>query len=122
MRKIAGMLVLSIAILMVGAPIVFAQGIKERMIERLPIIKELKNRGIVGEDNRGFLRFIGTAEERKDLVAAENQDRKTVYEAIARQQGTTIDVVEKIRARQIAEKAQPGEWLQDEKGNWYQKK
>jgi hypothetical protein len=42
-----------------------------------------------------------------------------VYSAIARQQGTTVELVGKLRAIQIAKKSRPGFWFQDENGNWY---
>jgi len=105
----------------VAGPSAFADDIKARMKKRLPIIVELKAKGIVGENNNGYLEFIGEKREHADVVAAENRDRKAVYKAIAKQQGTTVDVVEKHRARQIALKADPGEWLQDANGKWYQK-
>jgi len=98
-----------------------AQDIKQRMIERLPTITALKAKGLLGEDNRGYLQFIGPKKENEDVVAAENKDRQTVYTAIAKQQGTTVELVGQHRAIQIADKAQPGEWLQDAKGKWYQK-
>jgi uncharacterized protein YdbL (DUF1318 family) len=95
--------------------------IKQRMIARLPVIKSLKDQGIVGENNRGYLEFIGKKKEKEDVIAAENKDRKLVYEAIAKQQSTTVEVVGRHRAAQIAEKAQAGEWLQDANGKWYKK-
>ena len=95
--------------------------IKQRMIARLPIIKSLKVKGIVGENNKGYLQFIGKEKTNEDVVAAENKDRQMVYEAIAKQQGTTVEVVGQHRAIQIAEKAEGGEWLQDANGKWYQK-
>lgn len=100
----------------------FADDIKTRMKQRLPVIIELKAKGIVGENNAGYLEFIGAKREKADVVAAENNDRKTVYTAIAKQQGTTAEVVGKRRALQIAQKANPGEWLQDASGKWIQKK
>ena len=99
-----------------------ANDIKTRMKNRLPVIKELKAQGIVGEDNKGYLRFVGGEKAKEDVVAAENEDRKTVYAAIAKQQGTTAELVGSRRALQIAKKASPGEWLQDASGKWYQKK
>ncbi|UCD82271.1 MAG: YdbL family protein [Desulfobacterales bacterium] len=96
--------------------------IKQRMLARLPVIKSLKDKGLVGENNKGYLEFIGKKKEQEDVVEAENSDRKQVYEAIAKQQSTTVEVVGKHRAVQIADKAQPGEWLQDANGKWYQKK
>ena len=95
--------------------------IKQRMITRLPVIKALKGKGIVGEDNRGYLQFVGKKKEKEEVVTAENKDRKLVYGAIAKQQGTTAEVVGQHRVVQIANKAQPGEWLQDANGKWYQK-
>jgi uncharacterized protein YdbL (DUF1318 family) len=95
--------------------------IKARMKDRLPRIIELKAAGIVGENNQGFLAFIGGNQSEQTLVDAENQDRQLVYGAIAKQQGTTAEVVGRRRALQIAENANPGEWLQDAGGKWVQK-
>jgi uncharacterized protein YdbL (DUF1318 family) len=98
-----------------------SKAIKQRMIERLPVIKALKDQGIVGENNKGYLEFVGAKKEKADVIEAENADRKMVYEAIAKQQGATVEVVGKHRAAQIANKAEPGEWLQDANGKWYKK-
>jgi len=100
----------------------FADDIKARMKERLPVIVELKAKGIVGESNKGYLEFVGGKKEKADVVAAENEDRKQVYEAIAKQQGTTAELVGKRRALQLAQNADPGEWVQDSSGKWVQKK
>jgi hypothetical protein len=100
----------------------FADEIKTRMIQRLPIIEALKEKGIIGENNTGFLEFVQGAKEREDVVNAENQDRRQVYAAIAREQGTNPDVVGRHRAAQISQRAVPGEWLQDADGKWYRKK
>lgn len=98
-----------------------AQDIKARFRDRLPEINQLKADGIVGENNQGYLAFVGGRREKADVVAAENADRKTVYESIAASQGTTADLVGRRRAIQIAKIAAPGEWLQDEAGKWYRK-
>ncbi|MGD8962820.1 MAG: YdbL family protein [Desulfobacterales bacterium] len=99
----------------------FADDIKARMKNRLPVIKQLKSQGVVGEDNAGFLQFVGDKKVSADVVAAENKDRQTIYRAIAKQQGTTAELVGKRRALQIAKRAAPGEWVQDAGGNWIQK-
>jgi len=98
-----------------------SKAIKQRMIDRLPVIRSLKAQGIVGENNRGYLEFVGQKKDKAEVVAAENKDRKAVYGAIAKQQGTSVELVGKHRAIQIANKARPGEWLQDANGKWYQK-
>ena len=99
-----------------------SDSIKQRMIDRLPVIKALKDQGVIGENNVGFLEFVGSQKEKEDVVAAENADRMLVYEAIAKKQGTTPEVVGKHRAAQIAGKAPAGLMLQDANGKWYKKK
>lgn len=105
----------------IAGPVAFADDIKDRMKNRLPVILELKSKGIVGENNKGYLEFVGGKSEKADVVAAENEDRKTVYAAIAKQQGTTVELVGQRRALQISQKAGSGDWLQDAGGSWYQK-
>lgn len=96
-------------------------GIKERMKQRLPVIVELKAKGIVGENNQGYLAFV-TGETREDaLVASENKDRKAIYAHIAKQQNTSLVVVEKRRAITLAERAVPGEFIQNTAGAWIKK-
>ena len=119
LTKILTFLLIGFFVLGVSA---FADDIKARMKNRLPVIKELKAQGIVGEDNKGYLQFVDGKKAKEDVVAAENMDRKTVYTAIAKQKGTTAELVGNRRALQIAKKASPGEWLQDASGKWYQKK
>ncbi|MEJ2220694.1 MAG: YdbL family protein [Desulfobacterales bacterium] len=116
--KILTLLAIGFFVLGVSA---FADDIKARMKNRLPLIKQLKSQGIVGENNKGYLQFVGGNKAKADVVAAENKDRKTVYTAIAKQQGTTAELVGKRRALQIAKKAAPGEWVQDAGGKWIQK-
>lgn len=100
---------------------VIASGIKERMKERLPVITQLKAEGLIGENRAGFLEFLGKDRRHEDVIDAENADRKAVYEAIAKQEGTTPELVGQRRALQIVQIALPGEWLQDSSGKWYQK-
>jgi uncharacterized protein YdbL (DUF1318 family) len=98
-----------------------ADDIKSRMLKRLPEIQALKSEGAIGEDKNGFLQFRKAAGDKKALIAEENADRQEVYKQIAAQQGVSVEVVGQHRARQIAERASKGEWLQDANGNWYQK-
>jgi uncharacterized protein YdbL (DUF1318 family) len=91
------------------------------MRERLPIIKDLKSLGIIGENNKGFLAFPTGKAEKQDVVDAENADRRIVYKSIAKKTGATAEIVGQRRAIQIFENALPGEWLQDQGGNWIQK-
>jgi hypothetical protein len=123
MKKKVYFAVLAILLFIVFAAGAFpsAKEIRARMLARLPEIKVLKDKGLVGENNNGFLEFVGQQKEKQEVVSAENRDREMVYKAIAKQQGTAVELVGKHRAIQIANKARPGEWLQDANGKWYQK-
>jgi uncharacterized protein len=100
-----------------------AATINSRMAERLPALDALKERLVVGENNRGFVEARGSLSGNDgEIVAAENSDRGAVYALIARSQSTSADAVGRARARQIAERSKPGLWLQGADGSWYQKK
>jgi hypothetical protein len=118
------MISLLLSVLLITGASAFAGSaeIKARMKERLPAIKALKAEGIIGENNKGYLGFIGGNKAKEDVINAENSDREKVYSAIAKQQGTTVDLVGKRRATQIEKRAKSGQWIQDQSGKWYQKK
>lgn len=92
-----------------------------RMKQRLPVIEKLKDAGVVGENNLGFLVVRDNSADTKNAVDTENNDRKQVYAAIGAKNGTNADLVGKRRALKIAEIAKPGQWLQNERDEWYQK-
>lgn len=119
--KIFNIHVLLILCLIVSSQVVNASEIKERMKQRLPVIAELKARGIIGEDNRGYLGFVTSARDQEAVVAAENADRKTIYSYFATQQNTTVNVVEAIQAKRKAEKTASGEFFQNPDGTWHKK-
>lgn len=99
-----------------------ANAIKERMDERLPVIVNLKSNDIIGENNKGYVDFVPkAAKEKEDIVNAENSDRRKIYSAIAKQEKISVEEVEKIRAKSIANRAKSGEWLQNAAGKWYRK-
>ncbi|MBU0482330.1 MAG: YdbL family protein [Proteobacteria bacterium] len=95
--------------------------IKARMQARLPEIVRLLAAGTIGEGKDGLLYFMSGASGNQVFVQEENDDRKKVYGAIARQQGTTPALVGERRALQIYDQADPGTWLQDANGKWYKK-
>ena len=117
--RIAVCLLIGALVTLSGAA--WGQDIKARMHQRLPAIVALKAAGVVGENNQGYLTILKQPTDKKDLVDAENQDRRVIYEAIAKQQNTTPELVGQRRAIQIAGKADPGEWIQDAHGKWMRK-
>jgi len=93
----------------------------ERMDNRAPEIIDLKAKGIIGENNKGYIEFVGDAREKQALVDAENADRKLVFSEIAKKNSVSIEEVGSQYARKRTENAGAGEWLQNESGEWYQK-
>ena len=131
MKRFLAMTILATTLAAMGVMPAFAQErdeVQQRMINRKAPIEALKDAGVVGEDNLGYLDFVGGKSNRdakvkanQDLVNAENADRKIVYEAIAEKGKTTAGHVGRRRAKQIAENEKPGHYIMDEKGNWIKK-
>jgi uncharacterized protein YdbL (DUF1318 family) len=67
------------------------------------------------------LEFVGDKKKMQEVVIAENNDRQMVYEKIAKSENTTVEKVGRRRSIQLRELAKPGDWLQDNSGNWYRK-
>jgi uncharacterized protein YdbL (DUF1318 family) len=120
-RRILKLYVLIIITLMISFQFAFASGIKQRMKQRLPAIAALKTKGIIGENNRGYLGFVTKARTKENVIAAENKDRKKVYTYFAKEQGTTLDFVEKIQAKRKADRTSSGEFFQKPNGTWVKK-
>lgn len=92
-----------------------------RFDARRPLVKELKAKGVVGEDARGYLQFVEGKKESEELVSAENSDRKVIYERISKRQGTSAEKVAAVKAEKNAKEALPGEFVQDASGKWSKK-
>lgn len=121
MRVWGRLLTVMLLLASISLPAAGGNDIKTRMRERLPKIIALKQAGVLGESNTGFLAVRKPNPEAKALAEAENGDRWTVYRAIAKQQKTTPELVAKRRGIQNSQNAAKGEWIQDSAGNWLQK-
>ena len=104
-----------------------AATIKKNMADRKPKIEVLKKAGSVGENKDGYLEAMKKDKDNKEvklsdddtkLIEAENKDRKAVYAAIAKKEGSTVDKVGELRAKQIRSKANEGDFIQGEDGKW----
>jgi uncharacterized protein YdbL (DUF1318 family) len=113
------------AVLAFGTAALRAQdlnAVKGRMEQRLGSVNALKDRGIAGENNRGFLEVRGAATGAdQQVISDENADRRAVYAALAAQTGANADAVGRQRAQQIATIAKRGHWIQESNGEWRQK-
>ncbi len=107
--------------LLILAPVVHAASIKERMAARIPAINALKDKGTIGENNKGFLEFRTGDKSSAKLVTEENKDRSTVYSMIAKKQGASPALVGQRRAKMIVENGPKGHWYQKPDNSWYKK-
>ncbi len=100
--------------------------IRERMKKRFPEIQMLKKDNKIGETYLGLVEIISEKDTTKTkiklIVAAENNDRKMLYELIAKAQKTTPEVVAKTNALRIIRKAKPKAMFKNNKDVWQQKK
>ena len=122
MLCLAGFALLALTALNLNAQDLAA--VQARMKERLPQVAELKSQKVIGEDCAGFLALVkaeapATA---RQLVEAENADRKVVYAALAAKAGSDSARVGKQRAKELADRSAAGMMLQREDGSWYEKK
>ncbi|MBW2367871.1 MAG: DUF1318 domain-containing protein [Deltaproteobacteria bacterium] len=122
MKKYIAIVVFIASALLATTALGALQDIKARMKARMPVIKEMKVNGFVGENALGYMVKRGETAADETIIRSENADRRLVYFAIAKQQNTTPERVGKRRAIQIFKLAKLGEWLQNENGLWFQKK
>lgn len=89
--------------------------------QRLAIIKGLKLKGIVGENNQGLLEFRTGDRTASAIVDEENSERTKAYAEIAKNTGVSVSAVGAQRANQIAQEESAGVWIQKPDGSWYKK-
>ena len=121
MKSIKSLLIMTIALSFVFCSAAFADSLHERMEKRLPHIFDLKNKGIVGEKNTGYLGFVTAKKEKQGVVAAENEDRKAIYKQIARQENVSIQFVQKRRAAALFSNGTKGHYYQNQVDAWVKK-
>lgn len=82
-----------------------------------------KEKGVIGENNQGYVVLLSDDPQAKDITEMENKDRKVIYQTIAEQNGITdqIDVIGKVFAQVQHEKAKAGYRIQDSDGQWKEK-
>lgn len=114
-------LLVALMLTAIVAPAQDLGAVRARMAQRLPQIDALKAAGAIGEDNKGYVAVREAKDNASQVVSAENADRRVVYDSIAKQTGSSAEVVGRQRAQRIAAQSAPGVWLQREDGNWYRK-
>jgi hypothetical protein len=87
-------------------------------------LQSLKQEGVIGENNKGYVTDLKNNAAAATLTAAENRDRRVLYEALAEQNklgSTGLLEVQKAFADVQREKAGPGDMVQSSSGDWKKK-
>ena len=95
----------------------------ENRRDRFGELHALKVQGIVGENKRGYVEALQGEVAVASLADAENSDRKVIYQTIAEQNGLQgqLDIIEKVFAQVQRDKAESGDRIQNDSGQWEQK-
>ncbi|MCR4336807.1 MAG: YdbL family protein [Candidatus Omnitrophica bacterium] len=90
-----------------------------RRKDRRSELVALEVKGIVGENQSGLVvvRISDQADQAvQDLIQAENNDRITIYQAVAKKNGSPIEDVKKLYAKRLQEDAPSGTPIEDSSG------
>ena len=92
------------------------------MKTRLPKVLVAKDAGTIGEGTDGLLHSReGGSVETQALVAAENKDRKALFNALSAKTGGSVEEVVLKFSNALAKKAKKGHWFKKANGTWIQK-
>jgi len=95
---------------------------RERMIERLPEMENLWNRGLTGENRDGYVTARSSLKSSQiGMIQAENRDRLVLYTYIGEKTGTDHFQVASERAAMVMDMAKSGLWVQKDNGDWIRK-
>lgn len=98
MRKSIFVLFLLFFFFCFSTPVFPDSGMVDRMKSRIPKIITLKTKGAIHESDRAYLVYSGSDASVIKLIKEENADRLIIYKHVAKQQKTTLEIVEKRRA------------------------
>ncbi len=89
-------------------------------------LQALKVKGLIGENNRGFITILKPTLQPKEkaLVEAENHDRKFIYTTVVKQNhlgSKGLAKVEEKFAKIRSARATKGDFIQTPSGKWVQK-
>jgi uncharacterized protein len=79
-----------------------------RRKERRSELAGAESRGAIGENKSGMVEIRNGDGSLQGLVSAENQDRTTIYRAVAQKNGAAIEDVQKLYAKRLQSDAPSG--------------
>ena len=94
--------------------------LKKRFKERTLALGKLKAAGKLGETDKGYVEPVKGAElsvADKDLMQAENRDRRAGYDIIAKKRKISSAQVGQLAGAKKIKSAKAGEWVKQD-GSW----
>lgn len=94
------------------------------MKERVPELVRAKESGAVGEKRDGLVGLVNESSAStaaKALIEEENKNRRTVYEARAKEQGKDLEVFMRVMGDSRIDNEKPGRFIQKFDGTWSKK-
>ena len=93
---------------------------------RSPELQTLKSKGLIGENNKGFLTVLKPSLQprEKSLVDAENRDRKFIYNTVVAQNHLGSGSLAKVEgefSKTRHDRAMKGDYIQLSSGKWVRK-
>jgi len=111
------------------------QELRESFKNRRPVLNQFKDAQKIGEVHTGFVdvtdaKYLNDRLDPDDaqsptvghIIAAENADRRELYQLIAKRNGVDADTVAQQNADREFERAKPDHYLKPAKSGWVQKK
>ncbi|MFA7292386.1 MAG: DUF1318 domain-containing protein [Rhodocyclaceae bacterium] len=112
----------------IGTPPVIA--VKHQLAQRYSRLVKFYEPGVIGLGYDGMVKLRDTSRLNptllkiaEKLIDQENPDRNSLIYAIAESHGgkEAVPVVRELQVKRWKEQFHSGWWMEDEKGNWYQK-
>lgn len=84
-------------------------------------LEEAKLKGMVGEEQSGYLGAVVASPEATQVVNEINAKRREKYQQIAKQNGTPVATVEALAGKKAIENTPPGGFIKSPSGSWVKK-
>lgn len=86
-------------------------------------LQEAKNEGLVGEQRNGYVGLVMESAPAEVMALARdvNNQRRELYQQIARQNSLTVEQVAALAFEKAVEATPAGQYLQDASGAWVKK-
>jgi len=86
-------------------------------------LQEAKNEGLVGEQRNGYVGLVMESAPAEVMALARdvNNQRRELYQQIARQNNLTVEQVAALAFEKAVEATPAGQYLQDTSGAWVKK-